>query len=125
MNREDIMKREGETNIFLKILHKIKTLLNNGFGGFLKFLLIFLLIICGFISLMIHLDKIEYPYGDYEMVYKVYWNQYNVKTYTITHNRPIIYASEKGTNYIKKYNDGYVVQTSSPIEVVKYVNHKK
>jgi hypothetical protein len=70
-------------------------------------------------------DERNYPYGDYEMVYRVYYDVNTIKEYTVKHNRPMWQGSSEGTNYIKKYPDIYVIRTNAPIEVVTYVNHQK
>ena len=69
--------------------------------------------------------EINHPHGDYEMVYRVYYDVNTIKEYTVKHDRPISSGSSDGTNYIKKYPDEYVIRTNAPIEVVKYVNHQK
>lgn len=79
----------------------------------------------GFNSVLEASDERNYPYGDYEMVYRVYYDVNTIKEYTVKHNRPIWQGSSEGTNYIKKYPDTYVIRTNAPIEVVKYVNHQK
>ena len=70
-------------------------------------------------------DERNYPYGDYEMVYRVYYDVNTIKEYTVKHNRPMWQGSSEGTNYIKKYPDIYVIRTNAPIEVVKYVNYQE
>ena len=79
----------------------------------------------GIVAGIDYLDRRDYPEGDYELVYKVYYTPNNVKQYTIRHNRPIQVGSQDGTNYVRKYNGGIVIQTSATIETVRYVNYKK
>ena len=120
-----MLEREEETNVLVKMLKNIL----NGIVWFVKSPFI-LLPIFGFIiyvtyQLILFKCLKDYPYGDYEMVYKVYYTPTNAKTYTIKHNRPIEMGSSKGTNYIRKYNEGMVIQTNAPIEIIKYVNYEK
>jgi hypothetical protein len=119
-----ILKREKETNVLVKMLKNII----NGIVWFVKSPFIILPIFCFImyaIYLLIEFKCLkDYPYGDYEMVYKVYYTPTNAKTYIIKHNRPIKIGSSKGTNYIYKYNEGMVIQTNAPIEIIKYVNYK-
>ena len=70
-------------------------------------------------------DNKANPKGDYVLVYKVYYTPTNIKEYTIRHDRPIEVGSSKGSNYIHKHGEGKVIETSAPIEVVKYVNYQK
>ena len=70
-------------------------------------------------------DENKYPHGNYEMVYRVYYDVNTIKEYTIRHDRPMWQGSHQGTNYIMKYPDTYVIKTNAPIEVVKYVDHNK
>ena len=67
----------------------------------------------------------KYPHGDYEMVYRVYYDVNTIKEYTVKHDRPMWQGSHQGTNYIMKYPDEYVIKTNAPIEVVKYVDHNR
>ena len=70
-------------------------------------------------------EERNHPHGDYEMVYRVYYDVNTIKEYTVRHDRPMWLGSHQGTNYIMKYPDTYVIKTNAPIEVVKYVNHQK
>ena len=70
-------------------------------------------------------DERKYPHGDYEMVYRVYYDVNTIKEYTVKHDRPMWQGSHQGTNYIMKYPDTYVIKTNAPIEVVEYVNHQE
>jgi len=63
--------------------------------------------------------------GDYEMTYKVYYSDNNVKEYTIKHYYPIISTSENGANIIRKKHGETVISTTATIEVVKYENHAR
>ena len=49
----------------------------------------------------------------------------NIKEYTVTHNRPIRIISDRGTNIVKKYKGEKVIETSAPIEQVKYTYKTK
>ena len=111
------------TNIFVKLLNGIR-------NAFIKFfywdwsplvfaILIFIGVIGG-ISWKRNKNK-----GDYVLVYKVYYTPNNIKEYTIRHNKPIEVGSDRGTNYVRKVGEGTVIQTSAPIEVVKYINYAK
>ena len=101
-----------------------KSFLTSGFMECIYTLLIGGGIIGGLIYFLNEKDKKDYPYGNYEMVYKVYYTPTNTKTYTIKHNRPIECSSNKGTNYVKKYHGDIVIETNAPIEVVRYVKYK-
>ena len=81
------------------------------------------LIIFGVCKFMYYMDEKAYPYGEYELTYRVYYTPSNVREYTVTHNRPIWFSSNKGSNEVYLYDKGTVIETSAPIEVVKYVNH--
>lgn len=111
------------------IFKKIGKAISNFLKSELFKFIVFIFILCGIVALalsyLVWQDRKDYPYGEYEMTYRVYYNENNVKEYTITHNRPIIVRSNRGSNEVYKYNSGIIVQTSAPIEVVKYVNHKK
>jgi hypothetical protein len=113
------------TNIFVKARKAIK----KGISAFLDSawsVVVFAAIVTyGIVTGIGYLDEKSYPEGDYELVYKVYYTPNNVKQYTIRHNRPITVGSEDGTNYVRKYDGGIVIQTSATIETVRYVNHKK
>ena len=52
------------------------------------------------------------------------YSENNVKEYTITHNRPIYMRSSKGSNEIHKHDWGDVIETSAPIEIVRYIKKK-
>ena len=111
-------------------------IMNNPKKGFLKkiwksdgfqifaTLVIFVLIIYGIVSIILYKDEQDYPYGEYEMTYRVYYSENNVKEYTITHNRPIYMRSSKGSNEIHKHDWGDVIETSAPIEIVRYIKKK-
>ena len=113
------------TNIFNKIGKGIWKGICAFFNSPISVIVLLLLLGFGFFAFVKHLADVRYPEGDYELVYKVYYTPNNIKQYTIRHNRPIEVGSSKGTNYIHKYNEGNVIQTSAPIEVVRYVNYKK
>ena len=123
------MNKEIMSNPSEGIFKKIGKAISNFFKSELFKFIVFIFILCGIVALalsyLVWQDRKDYPYGKYEMTYRVYYNENNVKEYTITHNRPIIVRSNRGSNEVYKYNSGIIVQTSAPIEVVKYVNHKK
>lgn len=123
MNKE-IMSNPSE-GIFKKIIERIMGFFRSESFKFILFLLV-IGALCLSIGFFVEwIDEKSHPHGEYEMTYRVYYNENNVKEYTITHNRPIIVRSNRGSNEVYKYNSGIIVQTSAPIEVVKYVNHKK
>lgn len=111
------------TNIFVKLLNGIR-------NAFIKFFnwdwspLVFVILFCVGLIGAISCKENEMK-GDYVLVYKVYYTSNNIKEYTIRHNKPIEVGSDRGTNYIKKVGEGTVIQTSAPIEVVKYINYAK
>lgn len=130
MNNE-IMKGET-TNIFVKVWDGIIKIIK-GFwewltdteSGFVVCALtVAASIIVGLFFIVKHLEEKNYPYGNYEMTYRVYYTTSHVKEYTIKHNRPIEVYSSKGSNVVKKYNGERVIETSAPIEVVRYVKYK-
>lgn len=86
---------------------------------------IFLGVVYGLCVFLHYRDLRNYPYGNYEMTYRVYYTPTDVKEYTITHNRPISCGSYDGINYISKHGIGEVIETTAKIEVVKYVNKDK
>lgn len=111
------------TNIFVKLLRGIR----NAFIKFFDwdwspfvFVILILVALIGGIKWKENKKK-----GDYVLVYKVYYTSNNIKEYTIRHNKPIEVGSDRGTNYIRKVGEGTVIQTSAPIEVVKYINYAK
>ena len=119
---KDIMDAPS-TNIFVKLLNGIR----NAFIKFfdwdwspLVFVILILIGLIGGISWKENEKK-----GDYVLVYKVYYTPNNIKEYTIRHNKPIEVGSDRGSNYIRKVGEGTVIQTSAPIEVVKYINYAK
>jgi len=115
----DITKGKN-TNIFAKM-----------FRPFILFVIhpititlaICIIIIVGLVKFLNYLDEKNYPYGNYELTYRVYYSPNNIKDYTVTHNRPIWVSSHRGTNEVYLFDKGTVIETSAPIEVVKYVNH--
>jgi hypothetical protein len=123
MNKE-IMKAPS-TNIFAKVGKAIKKGISAFFDSAWSVVVIGAIVICGIVAGIDYADKRDYPEGDYELVYNVYYTPNNVKQYTIRHNRPIQVGSQDGTNYVRKYDGGIVIQTSATIETVRYVNHKK
>ena len=114
----DITKGET-TNVLKKRWKKIK----EWEGWFIIYLGIATTVICGGVGLIIDYgDKKNYPYGNYELTYRVYYDVNNIKEYTVTHDRPILIRSNDGTNEVYLYNKGTVISTSAPIEKVKYIN---
>ena len=111
------------TNIFVKLLNGIR-------NAFIEFFywdwspLVFVILICVALIGGISWAKNEKK-GDYVLVYKVYYTPNNIKEYTIRHNKPIEVGSDRGSNYVRKVDEGIVIQTSAPIEVVKYINYTK
>ena len=117
---EDILKsnRESVSKKIWKVWHAIWDW--DGTGP-----IVFLLVACalfyGLVSFLMYKDEKNYPYGEYELTYRVYYTPSVYKDYTITHNRPIFIESQDGTNRVKKYNDGTVIETNAPIEKLRYV----
>lgn len=130
MNNE-IMKGET-TNIFVKIWNGIikiikgfwEWLTDTDSGFVVCAFTVAVSILVGIFFIIARLEEKNYPYGNYEMTYRVYYTTSHVKEYTIKHNRPIEVYSTKGTNKVRKYNEGTVIETSAPIEVVRYVKYK-
>ena len=117
----DITKGES-TNRLKKRWEKIK----NWEGWFIIYLGIATAVMCGTIGWFItYSDKKNYPYGEYELTYRVYYDVNNIKEYTVTHNRPIIIRSNDGTNEVYLHNKGTVISTNAPIEKVRYINKAK
>ena len=58
----------------------------------------------------------------YCMVYKVHYNNGNVRIDTIINEGPIYVGSDRGTNFIKRDDiaGSTVIKTSAPIEVISY-----
>ena len=126
---ENIMKNDKSKSlgkiVWNYTVRPIKWLFNSYLGPITIALLVFALVLVVTVKLEQYEDEKNYPYGEYEMTYRVYYSENNVKEYTITHNRPIYMRSSKGTNEIHKHDWGDVIETSAPIEIVRYVNHKK
>jgi hypothetical protein len=118
-NFNDITKGKN-TNIFTKMFRPLILFIIN---PVIVSLIISILIVIGVFKFLNHLDEKNYPYGDYELTYRVYYSPSNIKDYTVTHNRPIWVSSHRGSNEVYLYDKGTVIETSAPIEVVKYVNH--
>ena len=115
----------SEEPFFKKINRKIGDIISTTSFQILSFIGFFLLIMAGIIGFLAYQDEKNYPYGNYELTYRVYYTPSTFTDYTITHNRPIYMGSNKGTNYIKKHRGEYAIQTNAPIQIIKYVNHKK
>lgn len=130
MNNE-IMKGET-TNIFVKIWNGIikvikgfwEWLTDTESGFVVCAVTVGASIVVGLFFILKHLDEKDYPYGNYEMTYRVYYTPNNIKEYTIKHNRPIEVYSNRGSNVVRKHNECTVIETSAPIEVVRYVKYK-
>ena len=122
-NFNDVTKGRN-TNVFRKLGENISYFFRETATGFVLSLLLMcggvVFAVCAFI---IHMDNVHYPEGDYEMTYRVYYTPSNVKEYTVKHNRPIWVSSHRGSNEVYLYDKGTIIETSAPIEVVKYVNH--
>lgn len=128
-NIKNIMKNDKSKSlgkiVWNYTVRPIKWWFNSSLGAIITVILVSALIAVGFVKLAQYIDEKDYPYGEYEMTYRVYYSENNVKEYTITHNRPIYMRSSKGSNEIHKHGWGDVIETSAPIEIVRYVNHKK
>ena len=112
------------TNVFRKLGKSISHFFGETVAGFV----LSLLLMCGGVvfaicAFLVHMDNVQYPEGDYEMTYRVYYTPSNVKEYTVKHNRPILVSSHRGTNEVYLFDKGTIIETSAPIEVIKYVNH--
>ena len=122
-NFNDVTKGRN-TNVFRKLGKSISHFFRETTAGFV----LSLLLMCGGVvfavcAFLIHMDNVNYPEGDYEMTYRVYYTPSNVKEYTVKHNRPMWVSSHRGTNEVYLFNKGTLIETNAPIEVVKYVNH--
>lgn len=113
------------TNIFVKMGKGIKKGIYAFFGSAWSVVFLVILILFMILKIIDYLDNKAYPEGNYEMVYRVYYTPTTVKEYKIRHNRPIVVGSDRGTNYIRKYNEGTIINTSAPIEIVKYVKYDR
>jgi hypothetical protein len=128
-NREKLMKGENTKSlgkiVWNFIIRPFKWLFTTDGGQIILGFLVVISIIVGFVKFVQYQDEKDYPYGEYEMTYRVYYSENNVKEYTITHNRPIYMRSSKGSNEMHKHDWGDVIETSAPIEIVRYVNKAK
>lgn len=91
----------------------------------IKFFTFAILLASSICYTILKIDAIVNPYGEYKMTYRVYYDVNNIKEYTVTHNRPIHIISDRGTNMVKKYKGEKVIETSAPIEQVKYTYKTK
>ena len=128
-NIDSIMKNDKSKSlgkiVWNYTVRPIKWWFNSVLGAIITGILVIALVIGGFIKFVQYEDEKNYPYGEYEMTYRVYYSENNVKEYTITHNRPIYVTSHKGSNEVHKHDLGNVIETSAPIEIVRYVNKAK
>ena len=128
-NREKLMKGENTKSlgkiVWNFIIRPFKWLFTTDGGQIILGFLVVASVIVGMVKFFQYEDEKDYPYGEYEMTYRVYYSENNVKEYTITHNRPIYMRSNKGSNEIHKHDWGDVIETSAPIEIVRYVNKAK
>ena len=115
----------SEEPFFKKINRKIGDIISTTSFQILSFIGFFFLVIFGIIKFLTYQDEKNYPYGNYELTYRVYYTPSTFVDYTVTHDRPIEIGSHKGTNYVKKHFGEYVIQTNAPIQKIKYVNHQK
>jgi len=120
----DIMKASS-TNVFNKIGKMIWKGICAFFDSPISMVVVIFLFGWGVYSFMTWFENYKSPKGDYVLVYKVYYTPTNIKEYTIRHDRPIEVGCSNGSNYVRKHGDGRVIETSAPIEVVKYVNYQK
>ena len=112
------------TNVFRKFVKYLDHLMTETVVGYVLSLVFFCgCVVLGVLAFINHMDNVQYPEGDYEMTYRVYYTPSNVKEYTVKHNRPIWVSSHRGSNEVYLYDKGTIIETSAPIEVVKYVNH--
>ena len=128
-NREKLMKGENTKSlgkiVWNFMIRPFKWLFTTDGGHIILVLLVVISIFVGCVKFIQHIEEKDYPYGEYEMTFRVYYTEHNIKEYTVTHNRPIYMRSNKGTNEIHKYDGGNVIETSAPIEIVRYVNKAK
>lgn len=128
-NCERIMKGENTKSlgkiVWNYTVRPIKWWFNSVLGTIITVILVITLLIVGCIKFIQYEGEKEYPYGEYEMTFRVYYTEHNIKEYTVTHNRPIYMRSNRGSNDIHKYDGGNVIETSAPIEIVRYVNKAK
>ena len=110
------------TNIFKKVWKMYR---DWDWSPAVNFVVILVLIVGGLIKYLIYQDLQAYPYGDYELTFRVHYTNTTFTDYTVTHNRPIFIGTSEGANYVKKYNACYVIETTAPIEKIRYVNHQK
>lgn len=112
---ENIMKThlDGSENFGEKIRRRVKKIMRT----------IAILIVVAAIPIFANWC-LESQKGKYQMVYKVYWNSTNVKEYTINDTYPIHYYSRDGYNRIVDGDGATVIETTAPIEIVKYVKFK-
>ena len=116
---ENIMKThlDGSENFGEKIRRRVKKIMRT----------IAILIVVAVIPISVLFFAnwcLESQKGKYQMVYKVYWNSTNVKEYTINDTYPIHYYSRDGYNRIVDGDGATVIETTAPIEIVKYVKFK-
>ena len=127
-NREKLMKGENTKSlgkiVWNYTIRPFKWLFTTDGGQIILGFLVVASVIVGFVKFVQYEDEKNYPYGEYEMTYRVYYSENNVKEYTITHNRPIYMRSSKGSNEIHKHGWGDVIETSAPIEIVRYIKKK-
>ena len=127
-NREKLMKGENTKSlgkiVWNYTIRPFKWLFTTDGGQIILGFLVVASVIVGFVKFFQYEDEKDYPYGEYEMTYRVYYSENNVKEYTITHNRPIYMRSSKGSNEIHKHDWGDVIETSAPIEIVRYIKKK-
>lgn len=128
-NREKIMKGDNTKSlgkiVWNYTVRPFKWLFTTDGGQTILGFLVVASVIVGMVKFVQYQDEKNYPYGEYEMTYRVYYSENNVKEYTITHNRPIYVTSHRGSNEVHKHDLGNVIETSAPIEVVRYVNKAK
>ncbi len=128
-NREKIMKGENTKSlgkiVWNYTIRPFKWLFTTDEGQIILGFLVVVFVLVGMVKFFQYKDEKDYPYGEYEMTYRVYYSENNVKEYTITHNRPIYVTSHRGSNEVHKHDLGNVIETSAPIEVVRYINKAK
>lgn len=128
-NREKIMKGDNTKSlgkiVWNYTVRPFKWLFTTDGGQIILGFLVVVFVLVGMVKFFQYQDEKDYPYGEYEMTYRVYYSENNVKEYTITHNRPIYVTSHRGSNEVHKHDFGNVIETSAPIEVVRYINKAK
>ena len=118
MDTSHLIKRDKETNIIMNFFVTIFKAIKKVFVHPATY------VVSGVVLLIyVSISTVDalVPEGNYELTYRVHYTNAYHKDYNVKHNRPIIVGCDNGKNYVQKYNDGYVISTTAPIEVIRYV----